>query len=488
MIRQIIYREILENLLSLRFTLSLLLSISLFAAAGFVFVAKYKQESQDYWKNTNENLSGLSEQTKRLCDVALYEQTVYRKPKSLALCTEGFEKYFPNCLRFDIFSMHDTEVRRQRNFDLVRSMYSTEVGSRGNLDLVCFSDIDWVFIISLILSFVTLIFTYDTICGEKEAGTLRLMLAASIHRHKILIGKYIGVMLTLGIPLFLGLMLNLLIVTSSKEIMIGAGDWLKILTIVQLSFLYLSIFVLLGMFVSSRTAHSANSMVILLLVWVGLVILIPSFGRIISDAACESPTEAELGRRLDEVSKQIDEDRASGKFGLNPDVFGSKNVENPPGTAQLMNASTEAHNQVYEDHLNKLIAPLILGRSFTRFSPTVLYQCASEAVAGTGINRFKSLYQQVKRYQAELKEYVRGKDAEDLESLHLLCAHSQAISDWGVISKKPVSFDTVPKFQERDLALGQSLKLAIWDIGLLALFNLVFFAAAFVSFLKYDVR
>ena len=471
MVRQIIHKEILENLMSLRFTLSLLLSISLFAAAGFVFAAKYKQESQDYWKNTNENLSGLSEQTKRLCDVALYEQTIYRKPKSLALCTEGFEKYFPNCLRFSVFLMYSPEVRSRANFDLAR-----------------FSDIDWVFIISLILSFVALIFTYDTICGEKETGTLRLMLAASIHRHKILIGKYIGVMLTLGIPLLLGLLVNLLIVIFSKDIMISASDWLKILTIVLLSFLYLSFFVWLGMLVSSRTTHSANSMVILLLAWVVLVIFIPSLGRVISDAACESPTQLQLQRRLTAVKKQIDDDLRSGKFGKNADFFGEKEKENPPGTARFVNALTEARNQVYEDHLNKLIAPLILGRSFTRFSPTVLYQCASEAVACTGITRFKSLYQQVKRYQADLKEYVRSKDAEDPESLHLLCDHGQAISDWGVISKKPVSFEAVPKFQERDLVLGRSLKLAIWDIGLLVLFNLVFFTASFVSFLRYDVR
>jgi hypothetical protein len=73
-------------------------------------------------------------------------------------------------------------------------------------------------------------------------------------------------------------------------------------------------------------------------------------------------------------------------------------------------------------------------------------------------------------------EYVRGKDAEDPESLHLLCYHHQVISKWGVNSKKPVSFDSVQKFQEQDLALGESLKLAIWDIGLLTLFNLVFFS------------
>lgn len=242
------------------------------------------------------------------------------------------------------------------------------------------------------------------------------------------------------------------------------------------------------LFVSSRTAHSANSMVILLLLWVGLVILIPSFGRIISDSACESPTQAQLQRGLAEVKKQINDDAASGKFGRNAGYFGRKEKENPPGTVRWYNALREAENQLYEDHLNKMMAPAIFGRSFTRFSPTVLYQCASEAIAGTGINRFKSLYQQVKRYKENLKEYVRSKDAEDPESLHLLCDHGQAISKWGVISKKPVSFDSVPKFQEQDLALGQSLKLAIWDIGLLILFNLVFFAASYVSFLRYDVR
>jgi ABC-type transport system involved in multi-copper enzyme maturation permease subunit len=348
---------------------------------------------------------------------------------------------------------------------------------------------DLAFIISLILSFVALIFAYDTISGERETGTLRLVLTASIPRHKIILGKYVGVMLTLGIPLLLGFLINLLIVVSSGEVVISNLQWFKIVIIVLLSFLYLSIFVLLGIFISSRTSHSTNSMVILLLVWVALVILIPSFGRIISDASRKSPTQAQLQRRFTEADRQIRDARSSGKFGKNAGNF-SQNPEkdNPPGTVQFYNAWRVAYNQVREDHLNKMMAPATFGRSFTRLSPAVVYQCASEAIAGTGINRFKSLYQQVKIYQVELKEYIRQEDAKDPDSLHLLCDHGQAIRDWSVMSGKPVSFDTVPKFQERDLALGQSLKLAIWDIGLLILFNLVFFSAAYVSFLKYDVR
>jgi len=81
------------------------------------------------------------------------------------------------------------------------------------------------------------------------------------------------------------------------------------------------------------------------------------------------------------------------------------------------------------------------------FGPKTLLQKSMNSGLGIralhadGITPFKSLYQQVKRYQAQLKEYVRSKDAEGPESLHLLCDHSQAIRDWGVISKKPVSFD-----------------------------------------------
>ncbi|MHC4324628.1 MAG: hypothetical protein ACYSUX_10180, partial [Planctomycetota bacterium] len=73
--------------------------------------------------------------------------------------------------------------------------------------------------------------------------------------------------------------------------------------------------------------------------------------------------------------------------------------------------------------------------------------------------------------------------------MHLVNPGEETVrGSWRAISHKPVDFETIPKFQERDLALGQSLKLAVWDIGLLTLFNLVFFAAAFVSFLRYDVR
>ena len=474
MISHIMRKEILENLLSLRFIISLLLIILLFAVSSFVFVGKYKQQSQDYWSRTNKNLSGLSEETEKLYEVALYKQSVWTRPIPLSFCAEGFEKYFPNHFRFNVFEMDYPEVK-----------------NRTNLMLSHFCDLDWSFITSLFLSFAALVFTYNSTCGEKEAGTLRLMLAGSIPRYKILLGKYLGAMFTLCIPLLIGLLLHLIILIASNIVAIGLSEWLKIIAIVLLSFLYLSIFVLLGLFVSSRTSRSANCMVILLFVWVGLVILMPSFGRIFSNTFQKVSTKAERARAKDEALKQIWDNGYAEKYGKNAIQFDrdrNSPENNPPARARMANAMWEAEARILEEHLNQMMTQAVIGRRFMHFLPTTIYLNASEAVAGTGLNRFLELHQQIRRYQEDLKEFIRSKDTEDPDSLHLLSPEPRTIKHWKTISHKPVDFDRVPKFQERDLALGESLKLAIWDIGLLALFNLVFFVASFVSFLRYDVR
>ncbi|NQT02519.1 MAG: ABC transporter permease subunit [Planctomycetes bacterium] len=474
MIWHIVRKEIMDNFLSLRFMLSLILIIALFAASSFIFIGSYRQQSQDYWEKTNKNLSDLSGSLDRLNDLAFFQQQVFRKPKFLSLCVEGYEKSFPNYVKFDIFTIGLPEVRSSVNFTFPH-----------------FSDVNWVFIISLILSFVAFVFTFDSMSGEKEAGTLRLMLANTIPRYNILLGKYLGAMLTLCIPLLIGLLASLIIVITSNVSGINGLEWLKMLIIVILSLLYLSLFVFLGIFISSRASHSANSMVALLLIWVSLVILIPSMGRTISDMFVKTPTRVELNKNIDEADREIwDNHERYGKNAGNSTADANDPMMNLPARSRLYNARSNTKNQIIDEHHKRMIAQALTGRNYTCLSPTAVYRRAAEAIVGVGIGRCADFYQQAKRYQENLKEFIRSKDAEDPKSRHFIFDEdcSRGSFDWHTISKKPVDFDIVPKFQERDLAIGQSLKLAIWDIGLLILFNLVFFAGSFVSFLRYDVR
>jgi ABC-type transport system involved in multi-copper enzyme maturation permease subunit len=472
MIRQIVYKEVLENLLSLRFALSVLLTVSLFVVCGYVFVNGYGDQSKDFWKKTNENISTLREESNQLYKVAFYKQGIYRKPQTLGLCAEGFEQSLPNFFEVNAFTADLPQTKEQANFALPH-----------------FNHIDWVLIISLILSFMALVLTYDSVCGEKEDGTLRLTMANTIPRHTVLLGKYAGAMITLAIPLFIGMLVSLIIIVPLKEVAIGGSEWFKILILALVSLLYLSGFVLLGMFVSSRTGHSANSMAILLLVWVVSVILLPSFSRIIFDVIYEEPTEQELQRRIDEARREIwDNDERYGKNAGCMSNNLSDPMNNPPARARLQNAIMDATNQLQQEYHNKWLEQARARCNFASLSPVVIYQRACESIAGTGINRCADLYEQVKRYGLDLKEFIRSRDMEDPDSLHLIGPERNMASSWRAISHNPVGFDTVPKFQEHPMTLGQSLRVAIWDIGLLAIFNLVFFTAAYVSFLRYDVR
>jgi len=472
MIRLIVRKEVLENLLSLRFALSLLLVVAAFAVGGFAFVSKYEQQVQDYSVDNNRNLTGLRKGAGQLIRLAFYQHEVYRAPKPLTLCVEASEKSIPNCYRFTAFSRDCPEIK-----------------GRANALLFGFCDVDWVFIVSMFLSFGALVFAHDSLSGEKEAGTLALLLAGSVPRYAILLAKYIAIMLTLGIPLLLGILVNLLVVTRSSAVAFHAGEWLQILAIVLMSFLYLSIFVVLGMFVSSRAKRSVISMVILLFVWVGVVIVIPSSGRTVAQAFRTVPTPAQLQRQINDAMARIWDDCIAGKYGekagaATPDV----NECNPEGRARVRNAASEQKSRMIDEHVSRMIDQVAIGRQFTRISPAEVYRQACETIAGTGVQRFSQLCRQTARYQADFKEFLRSRDSEDPASLHLLFEDSYCAYNWKTISRQNVDFDAVPKFQERDLALGQSLKLAIWDIGLLILFNLAFFTAAFVSFSHYDPR
>ena len=474
MIRQIICKDVMENVLGVRFVLSLLLTTALFAASAFVFTGRYAKQSQEYWRQMNDNLAVLREASGQLYGVAFCRQKVVCKPKTLMFCAGGFEESLPDSFRFNVFTSELPQTEGQGNFVLPHC-----------------SDVDWVFIISMILSLTALVFTHDSICGEREQGTLRLMLAGAIPRHKVLLGKYGAAMGTLAIPLCIGLSVSLIVVVSSKGVAVSGGEWLKILTVVFLSFLYLSVFVLLGLFVSCRTAHSTNGMVILLLVWVALAILVPSFGRIVSDVSSPTLTRGRFQRNLDKAESQVKEE--SSQFGPKA-LYAKRDLKdpwnNPSARARLRAALTDARNRVIEDHHNRMLAQVSFGwnRACACVSPVVVYQRVCEAIAGTGISHCVNLRRQIRQYQEDLYQYVRDEDRRDPSSLHLVFDELFCAETWKTISHEPVDFDTVPKFQERDLPLGPSLKAAAWGIGLLTVFNLALFAACFVSFLRYDVR
>jgi ABC-type transport system involved in multi-copper enzyme maturation permease subunit len=465
MLKTIIKKELQGNISSLRFGLTFFLVAGVFILSGLAFVGKYREELSDYREISNRNLEGLQNQTTNLNLIPYYSQTVKKKPKVAQLFAEGYEKSLPNTFRFDVFSFQYPELESKSNFLFPR-----------------FADIDWTFIISFILSFVAILMTFDSLSGEKESGTLGLMMSNSVPRDKVILGKFFSGMLTLMIPICFGIFLNLIIVNLLGISFFKEGSGAKILIFFVLSLVYLSLFILLGLLVSSMAKKSSTSIVVLLFFWVIFTLVIPAFGRIAAEKLVTAPTRSDVERHYAEAHEAIWSN--TGKFGPNAGNWGGTNV-NPPARTALFNAITEMRNRLRENYMNQIVAQVETGRNITRLSPTAIYQYASETILGTGLERFKNLYRQLKRYKEILKNFLMEKDKEDTESLHLL---AEWIGHRSMFSSQPVDFNAIPKFEEEESGAGEGLKTAILDIGILAALNIFLCFAVYMAFLRADVR
>ena len=82
-----------------------------------------------------------------------------------------------------------------------------------------------IYIVRIVLSLVAVLLTYDAISGEREQGTLKLILSNGVPRSTILLSKCIGGYVTLILPFLVPVLIALLILTMSESISFTGEDW-----------------------------------------------------------------------------------------------------------------------------------------------------------------------------------------------------------------------------------------------------------------------
>ena len=195
-------KEILEHVLSLRLMLAFVLIVLLLLASSLLFVSNYRAQLEDYGRQTSENQAALSSNISGpqglFVAFSWGRQSIYRRPNPVGFVTEGREKDLPNVFKVSAFRLEGPDYSQ-----------------RGNPLLGDFDVLDWAFIVGIVLSFVAILLASDAINGEKQRGTLRLMLANPVPRARLLIAKYVSTMILLAIPLLLGAVASLLLIAGS---------------------------------------------------------------------------------------------------------------------------------------------------------------------------------------------------------------------------------------------------------------------------------
>ncbi len=481
MIFQIATKEIYHNLTTLRFALMIILLPVLFLANALIYSYGgngYTTQISTYNERVRRNMDHIQEQADQsLAELAIRGPgDIPKRPSRLLFCAGGVDEVVSRSVKL----RSDGSISRSGGSEdedyawrhPLKLEYEV-VGSGSNSTRRI--KINWVFI-GVLMSFFAILFTFDAIAEERSRGTLSLMMSNTVSRGQILLGKYLGAFLTLMVPLVMGILMNLLIILLSRNIPLGSGEWLRILGIVGLFTLHISVFIFLGLFFSSRVSNAITSLVWLLLTWVCLAFVFPSLlGTFVSNLnPIPSVDEISMRRRA-----QLDQIEDEWRDGPTDKLKKAPSVEKPSVTrlwATYFTAISDTETQINDEHIDQQLRQVQFARDLTQISPIATFQYAMEGLANTSIVGYMNFVKQARRYQQTFIDFIKTEDRGDSESLHIYPVKEG-------LSQKPVDPAGVPVFTEQI-----SYRSMLSQVGLLVLFNLLFFIMAQVSFLKADVK
>ena len=334
------------------------------------------------------------------------------------------------------------------------------------------SQIDWIFIIGYILSLIALIFTFGAISGEREHGTLRLVLANAIPRHIVLIGKFLGALMSVSIPFMLAMLVNLLMLSTASAVHLNIQTWGRIGIILFIALLYTCLFLALGLLVSVLVQRRAVSLVILLLTWVTFVVFMPSTLAALASGFSSSMTPHEYSERYGQSHTELRRTWRSSWYKSNDERMLRKRGE-------FFTKMAVIEERLSAGYLTFKIDQVQRARAITSISPAALLQHLLEAFAGTGLDRHLQFVENVQRYAREYREFVVDMDRGDPESLHIMGVREG-------MSQKPVNPEAVPRFEDT-LNIGKDFNTAATELLLLMLFVVVLLAGTYLAFVRVEI-
>jgi ABC-type transport system involved in multi-copper enzyme maturation permease subunit len=414
MIGTVARKEIISNLVSYKFFIVILLTSVLIFTSFFIMHRDYKQRLSDYHiikPKPNEPIAVIP-------------------PNPLSMFANGLEDAMT------------------RSFEVSRIGVETRAGqSSGNIIFSFFTSPDFLYIVRVVLSLVALLFGFDQISREKEQGTLRLMLANSIPRSKMLAGKWIGNFLSLSIPFLLVTLLGFALLNLDSDIYFSPGNLVRFVFMLAVTLIYMALFLSLGIFISTLTKKAASSIVILLFIWALFVFVIPNLGTLLARKMVDVPSVRALSEKKEQIwTREVLLRIMDGREGKKTGVSRFQAIHNEM-------------DKLEEDYRNKFNRLIGLSKNINRISPVASFIYALTDIAGTGIGEEGHFKTEIIRYKNR--------------------AFLDIVSDNAEYSP----------FNYQYRSLSQILaKGTLFDIAWLVFFNIFFFALSYFSFVKYDVR
>lgn len=477
MLRTIISKELLDNLLNLRFVVGFVLCVILTVSCVMILTHDYRQELKDYNIRLSMQDDFLSEyaHTNRLNPLIRPQ----KPPENFRPLVIGIPR------DAGLGSFDDNPLQ------------------------AVFPPLDLLFIVTIIMSLLAVLFSYDAVAGEREAGTLKLMVSNSLSRAKILVGKWIGGTVSLLIPFIFSILAGGLYITFQPDLQWDGSTWASFFFLVLASVTFISLFYLLGLLVSSFSRYSSVSILSSLFLWVLLILVLPNLSPYVAAQLYRVPSvqkierEAmrltnierdELGRKLSrEVTQKYEQqygqvfteyqamskDAVRQRVAADPEfkaMHEAYRKENEQAWGEANRIQGEKAKKIRQELNLKAERQSRLAKNLACISPYANFVYVATDLSGTGLRSLDYFGRVREEYSSVFRPYLNGKVKEATQK------------DPTFTSNSFIDLSDRPRFSYEEEPLKDRLAAVLPYWGVLLFFNVVLFAGAFVGFIRYDVR
>ena len=469
MLKDIIKKEILETITSAKFVFTFLLCAILILLSVWTGLINYSADLKESSAAAALNKKNLESQPSYGALAGLGTK-INKRPQVLGAISTGIDEA--------VGRVASVNVAYDPN--LVDSKYES------NPVFSIFGALDLTFIVKIVLSLFAILFTYDAIVGEKERGTLKLTLSNRVPRDRLILGKVIGGFISLLIPLIIPLVLSLLLLLVFPNVSMSSEDWIRLLLMFLIFFLYLSVFFTLGLFVSARTNRSSTSFLVLLFIWVIVVMVIPKVSVLSAARLNPIPSVHEITAKKDAFLQQIQGGAQKGvqdwvkanspKPAEDQKVFQEKLKKFLEDYQQDLTGKIDENNAALErDYQLRKRSQERLAINLSRVSPASALMFSTMSLARTGLDEHERFLSAIRSYKPIFTKWINSKMMRTLDFT-------------GQGQQAKVVLDDMPQLKFEPESLGKSMARTLPDFAVMIVLIIAFFVGSYVSFLKADVR
>lgn len=514
MIWHLIKKETWTKIVDFRFMITSIIGLCLIILTTLILSEQYLKRVDQYNEFVTSDREGLSD-VKVFSDLRL---NAHKPPNPLWIFNKGVSN------RVD----HSMAIRHNW---MPRQGFETE-SENPFLNIFQFFDLTTIF--QIVLSLLAILMVYDGVCGEREEGTLTAMLSNHVARYQILLSKWLSGLISVAIPLLLSLIISLLIMILVYGISFNGPEWMRIGLMIFNTLIFLSLFISVGLLVSSLMKRSAVSLIWLLFIWVFIVFIQPNLGSYLASSVVSLPPREKIESSQSEMWADLYREGAELDSLIRTEVPGdpwhSDHTDNWPfyhcfdgnypglyryvlrtrRIQPLYIDGAEREWQIYKsDYLSHLEKQLIWQDRFDKVSPAALFNRITALMSRTSIVDHEIYLDQARMYRQSFLTYMidERKIFSDNANLYFTrqtmdqiinndFAERSRLSNEGVEGIKfygrddydPLDLTGLPRFNLYPASLGWSLRHILLDMSILIILSVLLFYFSAIAFNRFDVR